>query len=151
MRKASGQVAVSVTVLLIIGLAAYVFRERFGMLPRQRIPHYYSSVEKARPIPTTLPPTAFQDARVARGYAIAKRIPEVLVQQPSYCLLMQRHHHSLLACFVTDDAQHCQTCVKEAYLADELDRAGKTATEIRASIIAGEWRKIKLEGPAPQQ
>lgn len=150
MRKASWQVAVSVAILLIFGLAAYVFRERFGMLPRQRTPHYYSSVEKARPMPTTLPPTAFQDPRVARGYAIAKRIPEVLVQQPSYCIVM-RHHHSLLACFVTDDARHCQTCLKEAYLADELDRAGKTAAEIRASIIAGEWRNITLEGPAPQQ
>lgn len=150
-RRAAWQVALCVAALLILGLAVYVFRERFRLLPWQQVPHYYSSAEQARPLPPTLPPAAFQDPRVARAYVIAKRIPEVLVQQPSYCLLMRRHHHSLPACFVTDDANRCQICLKESYLADELDRAGKSAAEIRASIIAGEWRSIKLEGPAAPQ
>jgi hypothetical protein len=52
----------------------------------------------------------------------------------------------LLDCFRTNDAAYCgQICLKEAYLANELRRAGKSAAEIRSSIIAGEWRSVKLE------
>lgn len=145
-RKATLRVVLSIVVLLAFGLATFFVRKYAGLLPWQRVPPYYASVDRAKPLPGTLPPSTFSDQRVARAYEIAKRIPEVLVQQPSYCLLARRHHHSLLECFGTKDAAYCgQICVKEAYLADELNRAGKSAQEIRSSIIAGEWRSIKFE------
>ena len=145
-RKATIQVVLSIVALLAFGLATFYARRHAGLLPWQRVPLYYTSLERAKPFPTTLQPSAFSEPKIARAYEIAKRIPDVLVQQPSYCLLSQRHHHSLLDCFRTNDAAHCgQICLKEAYLADELSRAGKSPQEIRSAIIAGVWRSVKLE------
>ncbi len=145
-RKATVRVVLSIVALLAFGLATFFVRRHAGLLPWQRVPPYYASVDRAKPLPKTLAPSAFSDQRVARAYEIAKRIPEVLVQQPSYCLLARRHHHSLLECFSTNDAAYCgQVCLQEAYLTDELNRAGKSAAEIRSSIIAGEWRSVKIE------
>ncbi len=145
-RKATIQVVLSIVALLAFGLATFLVRRHAGLLPWQRVPPFYASVDRAKALPKTLPPSAFGDPRVARAYEIAKRIPEVLVQQPSYCILARRHHHSLLECFSTNDAAYCgQVCLKEAYLADEMNRAGKSAAEIRSSIIAAEWRSVKLE------
>ena len=145
-RKATVQVVLSIVALLAFGLATFYARRHAGLLPWQRVPLYFASVDQAQPFPTTLPSSTFSDPKIAHGYEIAKRIPDVLVQQPSYCLLSQRHHHSLLDCFRTKDAAYCgQICLKEAYLADQLNRAGKSPAEIRTSIIAGEWRGITLE------
>ena len=109
------------------------------------VPEYYTSVQRAKPFPKTLPPSAFSDPTVERAYEIAQRIPEVLVQQPSYCAFVEWHHESLLECFRTNDAARCKVCLQEAYLADKLNRSGKSAAEIRSSIIAGDWRTVKLE------
>lgn len=108
-------------------------------------PAFYNSPEAAKPFPKTLDPSTFADSHVARGYEIARRIPEVLVQQPAYCPSVIRHHHSLLDCFSSDDAARCQSCIQEAYLSDELTRAGRSAEEIRKAIFSGEWRMVKLE------
>ena len=145
-RKATLRVVLSIVALLAFGLATYYVREYAGLLPWQRVTPYSASVDRAKPLPKTLPPSTFSDQRVARGYEIAGRIPEVLVQQPSYCILARRHQHSLVECFITNDAAYCgQICIKEAYLADELNRAGKSASEIRNAIIAGDWRNVRLE------
>ena len=145
-RKATLRVVLSIVALLAFGLATFYLRRYAGLLPWQRVPPYSDSVDRAKPLPKTLPPSEFSDPKIAGAYEIARRIPEVLVQQPSYCLLARRHHHSLLECFSTKDAAYCgQICLKEAYFSDELNRAGKSAREIRSSIIAGEWRSIKLE------
>lgn len=148
-QKAARRVAVWIVGLMAVGLIAFVLKHRAGILPWQRVPPYYASVERAKPFPKTLSPSAFSNPKVARAYEIAKRIPEVLVQQPSYCVFVRRHHHSLLECFTTDDAARCEVCVKEVYLADEMNRAGKSVAAIRASIIAGEWRSVKVEEAGP--
>ncbi len=145
-RKATIPVVLSIVALLAFGLGTFYMRRHLGLLPWQRVPLYYASVEKAKPFPKTMPPGEFSDPKVAGAYEIAKRIPEVLVQQPSYCTLGRTHHHSLLDCFRTNDAAHCgQICLNEAYLVDELSRAGKSAVEIRGSIIAGDWRQVTIE------
>ena len=145
-RKATIPVVLSIIALLAFGLGTFFIRQKLGLLPWQRVPLYYASAEKAKPFPKTLQPSAFSDPKVARAYEIAKRIPEVLVQQPSYCTLGRTHHHSLLDCFRTNDAAYCgQICLKQVYLADELSRAGKSAVEIRSSIMAGDWRHVSLE------
>lgn len=145
-RKATLRVILSIVALLAFGLATFYVRRYAGLLPWQRVPPYSASVDRTKPLPKTLSPSEFSDPKTARAYEIAKRLPEVLVQQPSYCILARRHHHSLLECFITNDAAYCgQVCIKEAYLADELKRAGKSPAEIRTSITAGEWKNVRLE------
>ena len=145
-RKATSRLVVSMVALFAFVLAVFFIRRHAGLLSWQRVPPYSVSIDQTKPLPKTLPPSEFSDPRITGAYAIAKRIPEVLVQQPSYCLLVRRHHHSLLECFITNDAAYCgQVCIKEAYLADELNRAGKSASEIRSSIIAGDWRRVRIE------
>ena len=144
-RKAVRAVAIWILALVAVGLGAFLLRQRAGLLPWQRVPPYYVSAERAKPFPKTLPPSAFSTPKMVRAYEIAQRIPEVLVQLPSYCVFVRRHHHSLLQCFTTDDAVRCEVCVKEAYLADEMDRAGNAPSAIRAAIISGEWKSINVE------
>ena len=144
-RKVTLRVVLSIVILLAVGLTAFYMRGRVGSFRWRPDPEYYTSVQRAKPFPKTLPPVAFSDPTVARAYEIATRIPEVLVQQPSYCAFVERHHESLLECFRTNDAARCKVCLQEAYLADKLNRSGKSAAEIRTSIMAGEWRGIKLE------
>ena len=141
-RKAARRAIVWIVGILAFGLIAFLFRQREGLLPWQRVPPYAASVDRARPLPKTLPPEIFTDQKVAHGYEIAKRIPEVLVQQPSYGVFVRRHQHSLLDCFTTNDAARCEVCLQEAYLADHMYRAGKSAAAIRTSIIAGEWKNM---------
>lgn len=152
-QKAARQVVVWIVGMLAFGTTVFFFRQRAGLLPWQRIPPYAASVDRAKPLPKTLPPQNFTDPRVARGYEIANRIPEILVQQPSYCRFVPRHHHSLLECFSTNDAARtgCEVCLQEAYLVDHKYRAGKSAAEIRASIVAGEWKSMNLDEAGWQQ
>lgn len=147
-RKVAVPIVLCIVAMIAIGLVTFLMRQRAGLPPGRmprRIPPYYESVDRARPLPRTMPPSAFGDPKVARGYEIAERIPEILVQQPSYCAYWLRKHQSLLHCFVTEDAAHCPGCLQEAYLVDSLTRAGKSATYIRGAIIAGEWWSVKLE------
>ena len=144
-RNATLRAVLSIVVLLAVGFTAFYMRGRVGAFQWRSTPEYYTSVQRAKPFPKTLPPSAFGDPTVARAYEIAKRIPDVLVQQPSYCFFVDRHHESLLECFRTNDAARCKVCLMEAYLADKMNRSGKSAAEIRSVIIAGGWRSVKLE------
>lgn len=66
-------------------------------------PHYFADPEKAKPYPKTLDPKNFQDPAVRAAYAVAQRIPDVLVQQPCYCYCDQGFGHgSLLHCHIDD-------------------------------------------------
>ena len=150
-RKAARPVVIWIVGLLALGLAAFLLRQRFGLLRWQRVPPYYASAEQAKPFPKTLPPSAFNAPKMIRAYEIATRIPDVLVQLPSYCVFVRRHHHSLLECFTNDDAVRCDVCVKEVYLADEMSRGGKSPSAIRAAIISGAWKSMKVEGNGTHQ
>lgn len=68
----------------------------------ERVPPFHPTVEAARPLPRTLPASWFRNPLVARAYAIAERLPEVLVQQPCYCWCDQFGHGSLLDCYASD-------------------------------------------------
>ncbi|MCY4628454.1 MAG: hypothetical protein OXE58_12940 [Acidobacteria bacterium] len=67
---------------------------------------YYDSVEEARPFPVTLPPTTYENETLQTTYAIAKEIPEVLVQLPCLCGChgASEDHGSLLDCYVDNHA-----------------------------------------------
>lgn len=147
-RKLGIRIGLCIVGLLAIGLVTYLLKERAGLPPGRmprRIPPYYESAERAKPFPSTLPPSLFKDPKVAQGYAIAQRIPDVLAQQPCFCGCGKSGHRSLLSCFASDHGQRCPVCIKEAYLADRLNREGRSAEYIRRSIIAGEWWSVNLD------
>lgn len=67
---------------------------------------YFDSPEEARPFPVTLPPTSYTNETLQHAYALAKEIPEVLVQLPCLCGChsVAEDHGSLLDCYVDDHA-----------------------------------------------
>jgi hypothetical protein len=141
-------------VLLFIGLIAVAingtgFYFLFGRPRPQgtapRVPHYFANIGAARPLPQTLDPAAFSNRDVAAAYQSAKEIPEVLVQQPCYCYCDRMGHNSLHSCFETSHGARCSTCLKELYYSYQQSKKGKTAAQIHAGIIKGEWKQIDLQ------
>ncbi len=66
---------------------------------------FHASPADAEPFPITKAPGSYRSPAVRRAYAIAREIPEVLVQQPCLCACAASHGHgSLLDCFVDDHA-----------------------------------------------
>lgn len=109
-------------------------------LPDAEVPPYLSAAEAGKKLAPTMSPTLFGDPQVARAYRIARAIPGVIAQQPCFCWCSRSGHHSLLSCYMDDHAASCDMCMKEAFLADKMVKEGKTASQIRASIVRGEWK-----------
>ena len=45
-------------------------------------------------------------------------------------------------------ARECSTCLKELYYTYTMYKQGKTAREIRAGIIKGDWKTVDLDKAA---
>lgn len=85
----------------------------------------------------------------AHAYELAARIPAVLHQQPCYCYCDRgMGHNSLRSCFAGTHGAECATCLKELYYSYVEHKKGKTAKQIRAGIIKGEWKQIDLQSAA---
>jgi len=82
------------------------------------------------------------------AYDLAKKIPVVLHQQPCYCYCDRMGHNSLHSCFENTHGAQCATCLKELYYGYAEHKKGKTAKQIRAGIIKGEWKQVNLESSA---
>jgi len=82
------------------------------------------------------------------AYELAAKIPTVLHQQPCYCYCDRMGHNSLHSCFENTHGAQCSTCLKELYYTYQQHQKGKTATQIRAGIIKGEWKQIDLQAAA---
>lgn len=82
------------------------------------------------------------------AYELAAKIPTVLHQQPCYCYCDRMGHNSLHSCFENTHGAQCATCLKELYYSYQQKQKGKTATQIRAGIIKGEWKQIDLQSVA---
>jgi hypothetical protein len=80
-----------------------------------------------------------------RAYDLAAKIPVVLHQQPCYCYCDRMGHNSLHSCFESAHGARCDICLKELYYSYAQHAKGKTATQIRKGIIAGEWRQVNLD------
>jgi Protein of unknown function with PCYCGC motif len=83
-----------------------------------------------------------------RAYDLAAKIPVVLHQQPCYCYCDRMGHNSLHSCFENTHGARCATCLKELYYSYQQHEKGKTATQIRAGIIKGDWKTIDLQSAA---
>jgi hypothetical protein len=82
------------------------------------------------------------------AYELAAKIPKVLYQQPCYCYCDRMGHKSLHTCFEGTHGARCDVCLKELYYSYQQTKAGKSARQIRAGIIAGEWKQIDLQTAA---
>ena len=82
------------------------------------------------------------------AYELASKIPTVLHQQPCYCHCDRIGHNSLHSCYENTHGAQCATCLKELYYSYQQHKKGKTAAQIRAGIIQGEWKSIDLQSAA---
>lgn len=82
------------------------------------------------------------------AYELAAKIPAVLHQQPCYCYCDRMGHNSLHSCYEDTHGARCATCLKELYYSYQQHQKGKTASQIRAGIIKGEWKSIDLQSAA---
>jgi hypothetical protein len=82
------------------------------------------------------------------AYELAAKIPAVLHQQPCYCYCDRMGHNSLHSCFEGTHGAQCSTCLKELYYTYQQNQKGKTAAQIRAGIIKGEWKQVDLQTAA---
>ena len=115
----------------------------------QQVPAYHSAPPKGT-LPATLPASGFADPLTKKAYAVAAKLKPVLYQLPCYCHCDQAAGHtSLLSCYRDLHGSECEICKKEVFYAYEQSRRGKTAPQIRAGIIRGEWQKVDLAKYAP--
>src|SRR5437667_5999667 len=96
-------------------------------------------------LPPTMNPEFFPDPVVQNAYAIAAKIKKTLYQQPCYCHCdRSQGHGSLLDCFASKHGAGCNICINEDFYAYEQLRKGRTAAQIRAGIVQGEWQSVDL-------
>jgi hypothetical protein len=116
------------------------------------VPAYHAQAPQGE-LPATMNPDLFTDPVVQNAYAIAAKIKKALYQQPCYCHCdRSQGHKSLLDCFASKHGAGCGTCIYEDFYAYEQSRKGKTAAQIRAGIIKGEWKSVdaaKYQQPLP--
>lgn len=73
--------------------------------------------------------------RISRVYRHAARVTQVLDGLYCYCRCAEHSgHYSLLDCFNSDHAAHCDVCMSEAELAYQLHQDGKTLDQIRHAV-----------------
>ena len=98
-------------------------------------------------------PERFPNPLVENAYALAAKIKKTLYQQPCYCHCdRSKGHTSLLDCFASEHGSGCGTCIYEDLYSYEQVHKGKTAAQIRAGIIKGEWKSVdatKYTQPVP--
>ena len=121
----------------------------------QGVPHFNEAPPAAG---TDLPPILTKDELFGRNaqypyqthaYELASKIPKVIYQQPCYCYCdRSMGHKSLHSCFSSTHGAECGTCLKELYYTYTMYKQGKTARQIRAGIINGDWKLIDLSTAA---
>jgi hypothetical protein len=108
------------------------------------VPAYHHQAPSGA-LPSTMNPDFFSDPFVQNAYTVAARIKKTLYQQPCYCHCdRSQGHGSLLDCFASKHGAGCNICISEDFYAYEQVRKGKTAAQIRAGIIQGQWQSVDL-------
>ena len=108
------------------------------------VPAFHTQVPPGA-LPATMNPEFFSDPVVQNAYTVAGRVKKTLYQQPCYCHCdRSQGHGSLLDCFASKHGAGCNICIGEDFYAYDQLRKGKTAAQIRAGIIQGEWQSVDL-------
>src|SRR4029078_6185634 len=98
------------------------------------MPPFHQNADAASLPPTRDPATVAPAAQAA--YLVAQQKPKLIAQLPCFCYCDKFGHTSLHDCYVSDHAETCDICMKEALQADQLDKQGVPANQIRDIIIA---------------
>lgn len=136
--------------LLVAGFALLAFSQGDG------VPAFHPGPPSAS---AKLPPilaadqlwgSNFQYSYQKKAYLVASKIDKVLYQLPCYCYCDRMGHGSLRTCFESTHAANCSHCMKEAYYAYFQSKQGKSAKQIRAGVIRGDWKSLDLQQAADQ-
>ncbi len=96
-----------------------------------------------------LPASKFS-GKSARGYALAKQIPQVCCKLFCYCGCdCTDAHTSLLDCFTTVHGDACPICQEEVIAAYKLKKEGKTIAAIQKTIDATFSGEYPFKYPSP--
>jgi hypothetical protein len=108
------------------------------------VPAFHAQAPQGE-LPATVNPELFTDPVVQNAYTVASRIKKTLYREPCYCHCdRSQGHGSLLDCFASKHGAGCNICIAEDFYSYEQSRNGKTAAQIRAGIIKGEWQSVDL-------
>jgi len=144
-------------VLILVVPQPAASRSSQGMNPPQAgadeaVPAYHAQAPQGA-LPTTMAPELFSDPMVQNAYTLAAKIKKTLYQEPCYCHCDRtKGHGSLLDCFASKHGSECGTCIYEDFYTYEQSQKGKSAAQIRAGIIKGEWKSVnaaKYREPLP--
>ena len=120
--------------------------------PDEPVPAFHTQAPQGE-LPATMNPELFTDPVVQNAYTIAARLKKTLYREPCYCHCdRSQGHGSLLDCFASKHGAGCNICIAEDLYAYEQSRSGKTAAQIRAGIIKGDWQSLdftKYQKPLP--
>ncbi len=106
------------------------------------VPAFHAQAPQGE-LPETMDPELFSQPIVQNAYAVAAKIKKALYQQPCYCHCDRgQGHTSLLDCFASKHGSGCGTCIYEDFYTFEQSSKGKSAAQIRAGIIKGEWKSV---------
>ena len=110
----------------------------YRLMNRNAEPVAHPEVRASAPTAKVLQASVFaSQPDVARVYAMAEQIPQVLDGLYCHCECAEHSdHYSLLTCFESDHGAHCDICLGEAELAYKMAKEGKTLEQIRAAIDA---------------
>ena len=146
------RVAAAAALFMIVALVSAPWLESESDL---EVPHFNATPPlKGEKLPPILTRDQLWGQNATRPYQIhayelAAKIPRVIYQQPCYCYCdRSMGHNSLHSCFSGMHGAQCSTCMQELYYTYTMYKKGKTARQIRAGIIKGEWRSIDLEKAA---
>jgi hypothetical protein len=118
----------------------------------ETVPAFHAQAPQGA-LPATMNPELFSDPIIQNAYTVAARIKKTLYQEPCYCHCdRSQGHSSLFDCFASKHGSGCNICIYEDFYAYEQSRKGKTAAQIRAGIIKGEWQTVdatKYQLPLP--
>ncbi len=134
--------------LLALGLLTMAASAQWSN-PADEVPAYHAA-PPSKPLPPLmtgeqLTGPYFTHPYQVTAYKMAEKIPGVLHQLPCYCRCDRAlGHKSLHSCFEGTHGAQCSTCLKELYYSYEQHQKGKTAAQIRAGIMKGEWKQIDL-------
>lgn len=99
------------------------------------VPAHFEDASSIGTLGPTLAPEQFIGP-AQQAYQIAREIPQTLAQLPCYCHCDKNMgHKSLHSCFEDLHASHCDICITEALMADNLQKIGLTPAQIRERII----------------
>ena len=123
----------------------------------QGVPHFNAAPAKGEKLPPILTKDQLwgenaQNPYQTHAYELAAKIPGVIYQQPCYCSCDRGlGHNSLHSCFSGNHGAQCGTCLKELYYTYSMHKQGKTAREIRAGIMKGDWKSVDLSQAATME